>query len=222
MCEIPSVDAGLQKLDSINDEMSPIIVQFEKWSETFVLMGKNRYCGLVTWTDGEHHDPKRYVKGIELKQSRMPTIMKESMGKVIDGILNKGDSVKITDELSGLVDDIVSGKIDPLDLCMKGKLNNDLENYKSVSGAASGAQWANRTLGKGYRKGDYFLCVIDPKGNYMAFDHPSEIEGIAEIGYRTMVERFIIGKVKPYYEVANWDMTPLFIAMNGKRNTAWV
>ena len=105
---------------------------------------------------------------------------------------------------------------------MKGKLTNDLEKYRSISGAASGAQWANRTLGKGYRKGDYFLCAIDPKGNYLAFDNPSEIEGIAEIGYRTMVERFIIGKVKPYYEVANWDMTPLLVAMDGKRNTMWV
>ncbi len=80
----------------------------------------------------------------------------------------------------------------------------------------------NRTLGKGYRKGDYFLCAIDPKGNYLAFDHPNEIEGIAEIGYRTMVDRFIIGKVKPYYEVANWDMTPLLIAMDGKNNTMWI
>lgn len=222
MCEIPNVDVGLEKLQSINDEMSPIIVQFEKWSSTFLLMGKNRYCGLVSWTDGEHHDPKRYVKGIELKQSRMPGIMKESMGKVIDGILNNTDSAKVTDELCDLIDSIVSGKIDPLDLCMKGKLTNDLEKYKSVSGAASGAQWANRTLGKGYRKGDYFLCAIDPKGNYLAFDNPSEIEGIAEIGYRTMVERFIIGKVKPYYEVANWDMTPLLVAMDGKRNTMWI
>ena len=63
---------------------------------------------------------------------------------------------------------------------------------------------------------------MGPKGNYMAFDHPSEIEGIAEIGYRTMVERFIIGKVKPYYEVANWDMTPLLIAMDGKSDVVWL
>lgn len=222
MCEIPSVDAGLAELDSINDEMSPIIVQFEKWSSTFLLMGKNRYCGLVEWTDGEHHSPKRYVKGIELKQSRMPTIMKESMGKVIDGILQQKDSVKVTEELAVLIDDIVGGKLDPLELCMKGKLTNDLNKYKSVSGAAAGAQWANRTLGKGYRKDDYFLCAIDAKGNYLAFDHPDEIEGIVEIGYRTMVERFIIRKVKPYYEVADWDMTPLLIAMDGKRNVSWL
>lgn len=222
MCEIPSVESGLDELDSINEQMSPIIVQFEKWSSTFLLMGKNRYCGLVEWTDGEHHEPKRYVKGIELKQSRMPTIMKESMGKVIDGILQQRDSVKVTQELSELIDDIVGGKLDPLELCMKGKLTNDLSKYKSVSGAAAGAQWANRTLGKGYRKDDYFLCAIDAKGNYLAFDHPSEIEGIAEIGYRTMVERFIIRKVTPYYEVAGWDMSPLLIAMDGKSGVLWI
>ena len=222
MCEVHSPQLGMETLDSINAEMSPIIVQFEKWSSTFVLMGKNRYCGLVSWTDGEPHEPKRYVKGIELKQSRMPTIMKDSMGKVIDGILHDKPEQQVTDELSDLVNNIVKGKVNDIDLCMKGKLTNDLENYKSLSGASAGAQWANRTLGKGYRKDDYFLCAIDPKGNYLAFDDPSEIEGIAEIGYRTMVERFIIEKVKPYYQIAQWNIQPLINAMNGKSDIGWL
>ena len=87
---------------------------------------------------------------------------------------------------------------------------------------AAGAQWANRTIGKYYRKDDYFLCAINDKGQYMAFDHPTEIEGVAEIGHRTMVDRFIISKVKPYYEVAKWDLGPLLRAMNGKSKVQWI
>ena len=185
-------------------------------------MGKNRYAGLVCWTDGESHEPKRYVKGIELKQTRMPTVMKDTMGQVIDGILNGHREQQVTGPLVSTIENIIEGKVNPLDLCMKGKLAKNLNEYRSVSGLAAGAQWANRTLGKGYRANDYFLVAIDPNGQYLAFDDPSEIEGIAEIGYRTMVERFIIRRVEPYYEVAGWDMIPLHRAVEGKSQVAWL
>ena len=222
MCRVQSPQDGMASIAKMNEAMAPIIVQFEKWSESFLLMQKNRYAGLVSWTDGFPHEPKRYVKGIELKQSRMPTVMKSSMGNVIDGILNGREESEVTTPLVALIGSIIEGKVNPMDLCMKGKLSRNLNQYKSVSGVAAGAQWANRTLGKGYRAGDYFLVTIDPNGNYIAFDDPTEIEGIVKIGYRTMVERFIIKKVLPYYEVAKWDASPLFRAVEGKSKVAWL
>lgn len=222
MCRVRTPDEGEMSLGEMNRRMHPIIVQFEKWSSSFILMEKNRYAGLVCWTDGEHHNPKRYVKGIELKQNRMPTVMKESMGKVIDGILGGYHEDQITDPLVKSIESIISGKVNVLDLCMKGKLKKNLSEYRSVSGMAAGAQWANRTLGKGYRAGDDFLVTIDPKGQYLAFDDPKDIEGIAEIGYRTMVERFIINRVQPYYDVAGWDISPLYRAVEGKSKVAWL
>ena len=222
MCKVESPDEGELSLDEMNRRMHPIIVQFEKWSSSFIYMGKNRYAGLVCWTDGESHEPKRYVKGIELKQTRMPTVMKDTMGQVIDGILNGHREQQVTGPLVSTIENIIEGKVNPLDLCMKGKLAKNLNEYRSVSGLAAGAQWANRTLGKGYRANDYFLVAIDPNGQYLAFDDPSEIEGIAEIGYRTMVERFIMRRIEPYYEVAGWDMIPLHRAVEGKSQVAWL
>ena len=222
MCKVESPNEGELSLDEMNRRMHPIIVQFEKWSSSFIYMGKNRYAGLVCWTDGESHEPKRYVKGIELKQTRMPTVMKDTMGQVIDGILNGHREQQVTGPLVSTIESIIEGKVDPLDLCMKGKLAKNLNEYRSVSGLAAGAQWANRTLGKGYRANDYFLVAIDPNGQYLAFDDPSEIEGIAEIGYRTMVERFIMRRIEPYYEVAGWDMIPLHRAVEGKSQVAWL
>jgi DNA polymerase elongation subunit (family B) len=222
MCKVRTPDEGEMSLGEMNRRMHPIIVQFEKWSSSFIYMGKNRYAGLVCWTDGEHHNPKRYVKGIELKQNRMPPVMKNAMGKVIDGILGGYAEVQITDPLVKTIENIIEAKIDPLDLCMKAKLTKNLNEYTTVGGMAAGAQWANRTLGKGYRGGDYFLVTIDPQGQYIAFDDPSEIEGIAEIGYRVMVDRFIIKKVLPYYEVVGWDVSPLYRAMDGKSQVAWL
>jgi len=222
MCKVETPDDGESSLHEMNRRMHPIIVQFEKWSSSFILMEKNRYAGLVCWTDGQTHQPKRYVKGIELKQNRMPPVMKDAMGKVIDGILGGYHEDQITGPLVTLIENVIEGKVDPLDLCMKGKLSKNLSEYTSVSGVAAGAQWANRTLGKGYRANDYFLVTISPSGQYLAFDDPKDIEGIAEIGYRTMVERFIIKKVLPYYQVAGWDISPLHRAMDGKSRVAWI
>lgn len=222
MCHVESPEHGEASVVEMNKRMHPIIVQFEKWSSSFLLMEKNRYAGLVSWTDGEAHEPKRYVKGIEMKQSRMPTIMKESMGMTIDAVLRGEDGSEITSKISGLIGDIVGGNIDPALMCMKGKLKQDLSKYKSISGMAAGAKWANMKLGKGYVGGDYFMVAIDPKGNYMAFDDPSEIEGIGEIGYKLMAERFIVKKIEPYFKVAGWDMTEVYRALEGKSNVMWI
>ena len=222
MCRVESPEVGMASVEKMNEVMHPIIVQFEKWSGSFLLMEKNRYAGLVSWTDGEGHEPKRYVKGIEMKQSRMPQIMKDAMGMVIDSVLRGEDGVEVTEKISNLISEIVTGKLDPSLMCMKGKLKQDLSKYKSISGMAAGAKWANMKLGKGYVGGDYFMVAIDPKGNYMAFDDPSEIEGVGEIGYKLMAERFIIRKIEPYYAVAKWDMTEVYRALEGKAGVVWI
>ena len=222
MCRVQSPQDGMVSVEKMNEVMAPIIVQFEKWSKSFLLMQKNRYAGLVSWTDGFPHEPKRYVKGIELKQSRMPVVMKSAMGTVIDGVLEGQDADTVNGELCTLIEGIMEGRFADEDLCMKGKLSKNLSDYTSVSGPAAGAQWANRVLGKGYRGGDYFLCSINKDGKYIAFDKPSEIKGIEEIGKQVMVERFIIKKVEPYYAVVGWDIEPLRRAMNGKSKVVWL
>ena len=105
---------------------------------------------------------------------------------------------------------------------MKGKLEKSLGQYKVLSEGRAGAAWANEHLGKGYGAGSFFLVTLDSRGKYIAFDDPSEIEGIAEIGYRTLAEKFVVNKVIPYYEVMGWDYQPLHNALNGLSNTGWL
>ena len=45
------------------------------------------------------------------------------------------------------------------------------------------------------------MVAINDQGQYIAFDNVEEPEGITTIGYRTMVERFIVKKVMSLYEV---------------------
>ena len=221
-CTIPSPEKGMELLPQINERMSPIVVEFEKWCSRLIMVAKNRYTGRVAWSDGEYHEPNIYVKGIEMKQSRMPPVMKEAMNTTISGILNGEPEIRITARNLSLIDSILGGKIDPLELCMKGKIERDLSKYKVLSGSSAAAAWANEFLGKGYRGGSFFLVSINEDGKYIGFDEPSEIEGITNIGAKVMTDRFIIKKILPYYELAGWDAQPLLNAQNGLAMQQWI
>ena len=221
-CTIPSAVYGEEKVVIINEEMAPIEVQFEKWCSSMLLVAKNRYAANVVWTDGIGHEDTLYVKGIEMKQSRMPPIMKSTMTELIHGILASIEETEMNEILIPIIDKVVRGDIDDADLCMKGKLTRNLSDYKVLSGPSAGAAWANEYLGKGYHDGSFFKVTIDESGNYIAFDDPSEIEGIVKIGYEIMCERFIINKVEPYYKMMGWDMQPLHNALRGLGSLAWL
>ena len=222
MCDIETPEKGLEVLRIVNERMHPIETEFEKWCDSFLIMAKNRYAASVKWTEGEYHSAQIYVKGIEMKQGRLPDCMKNALKTVIEGILLRGDTAQITSSLESLVSNIVDGVIPVEELCIKAKLKKNLSEYKVLGEARAGAQWANTHLGKGYRRDDYFLTTLNNKGEYIGFDHPREVEGIAQIGYRHLAERFIVDKVRPYYEVMGWNIIGLENALNGISKMTWI
>ena len=207
--------------EMLNRRMAPIEVEFEKFCDRMLISAKNRYAGLVSWTDGEHHEPKMFVKGIELKQSRLPDLLKTTMKTVLLSILRGENGEETTDWLEDTVDSIITQKVPPEQICIRGKLEKDLSKYRVLGEARAAANWANETLGKGYRAGSYFNVTLDSDGKYIAFDDPSEIEGFAEIGYHHIARRFIVEKVRNYYSIAGWDFTRVENALEGKRNVEW-
>ena len=212
----------LDNLVTINARMAPIETQFERYCDRMLLMAKNRYAGNVVWTEGEWHQPKLYVKGIEMKQSRMPPVMKEAMGEVIGGILADKEKEEIEESIKKLTLKVINGEAEPRSLCMKGKLTRDLHQYKALSGPSAGAAWANEYLGKRYRGGDFFLTTIGEDGKYMAFDDPEDIEGLYGIGFKHLADRFIVKKVQPYWEMMEWNLQPLLNVLDGKGELAWL
>jgi DNA polymerase elongation subunit (family B) len=208
--------------DVLNSKLSPIEVQFEKWCDRMLLMAKNRYAALVTWSDGKEHDGKLYIKGIEMKQSRMPPVMKNAMSDIIYGLLSNENEQTVTKNLKVTITNVVRGDIDPLSVCMKGRLDRNLYDYKVLSGTSAGAAWANEYLGKNYKRGSFFKVTLDENGKYIAFDDPKDIEGKYKIGYRLIAERFVIKKVTPYYEVAGWNTQPLYNSLNEIEHLVWL
>lgn len=220
-CHIPDPATGESLIASINAEMAPIEVEFEKWCSRMILTAKNRYAGHVCWTDGEAHKPVLYVKGIEMKQSRMPPVMKETMGFVIDGILASKEEGKITDSLKETINKILLQQYELSDMALKGKLEKNLSEYKVLSGNAAAASWSNEFLGKGYCKGSFFKVILNNEGKYIAFDDPEDIEHL-DVGYKIIAKRFLVDKVTPYYDLVGWSSQPLHNALNGLGNLSWV
>ena len=209
-------------VEEINQAMYPIETEFEKWCDSMLLKAKNRYAASVVWTDGRTHEPVEYYKGIELKQTRMFPVMKEAMALVIFGLLQKKEEQEITAGLKNLVSSVVAGEIPFEKLCMKGKLERNLQDYKVLSGSSAGASWANDYLAKGYRKGSRFLVTLDDKGKYIACDNEEDLQGVCEVGYRHIASRFIVNKVADYYAIMGWDIQPIENALNGLAQYEWL
>ena len=209
-------------MEEINTQMHPIEVEYERYCDRMILMAKNRYAGNVSWENGQWLDePKLYVKGIELKQSRMPEIMKESMKTVLQVLSGAGEGY-VSSNLQALIEDVLDGEEPVANLCLKGKLERNLHDYKVLSGSSAAAKWANENIGKNYRKGSFFSVALDKRGKYIAFDDPEDLQGITEIGRRNIAEKFIFDKVSPYYEVLGWNKQPLENALNGVGEVAWI
>ena len=207
----------------LNERMDPIVVEFERWAERMFIKKKNRYAGKIMWAEGLYlPEPDYYVKGIELKQARMPKAMKDTMQTTLEGILNGRTQEQVSDDLTMLIKNVMNGVIPIEDLCMKGSLSRPLRHYRTLSGASAAADWAFRNLGREYGEDDYFLCLIDSEGQYIGFDKPSEIEGLVDIGYKHIVERFIVNKASDLYDIVGWDVTPLITSMEGKELIEWL
>tara|TARA_R110000787_G_scaffold107685_4_gene215791 strand:+ start:632 stop:2878 length:2247 start_codon:yes stop_codon:yes gene_type:complete len=220
-CEVPSPEEGLELVAKINEVMAPIETEFEKWCESMILKRKNRYAGKVTWTDGNYHDPEYYYKGLELKQARMPKVMKQAMDGTLRGILDGKDREDIDEYLIGLINAGNAGELGE-SLLMKGRLRQSLHKYKSISGAVAGVVWARKYLGRKYEVDETFLTAIGAGGQYYAFDKLESLEGVAKIDWSEMTERFILNKACDIYDLVNWDTQPLWNAHRGLGNVKWL
>ena len=220
-CEVPTPEEGVALMDKINEAMAPIETEFEKWCESMILKAKNRYAGKVTWTDGEYHQPEYYYKGLELKQARMPKAMKSTMDAILRGILDGDEQEKVDEVLRSLIVKARAGEMGE-DLLEKGKLKRPLSQYKVLSGASAGADWARRVMGVNYKVDESFLTAVNTKGDFMAFDNLTSLEGVAEVDWDALTEKYIVKKACDIYDLVDWDTQPLWNAHRGLGTVRWL
>ena len=220
-CEVPTPEEGVALMGKINEAMAPIETEFEKWCESMILKAKNRYAGKVTWTDGEYHQPEYYYKGLELKQARMPKAMKSTMDAILRGILDGDEQEKVDEVLRSLIVKARAGEMGE-DLLEKGKLKRPLSQYKVLSGASAGADWARRVMGVNYKVDESFLTAVNTKGDFMAFDNLTSLKGVAEVDWDALTEKYIVKKACDIYDLVDWDTQPLWNAHRGLGTVRWL
>lgn len=220
-CEVPTPEEGVELMHKINEAMSPIETEFEKWCESMILKAKNRYAGKVTWTEGNYHDPDYYYKGLELKQARMPKAMKSTMDEILRGILDGKTQQEVDEVLCSLIEKGLDGSMG-VDLLEKGKLKRPLSQYKVLSGASAGADWARRNLNINYSVDESFLTAVNTRGEFMAFNNVEDIEGVAEIDWSALTEKYIVKKACAIYNLVDWDTQALFNAHRGIGSIRWL
>jgi len=222
--QVPTVDEAIELTDNLNIEMSPIVVEFEKFASSLMLKAKNRYAGRVVWEGSYNDEPDYYIKGMELIQARMPRAMKQATMRVLKGILDGEGEGSINDDLTTLITKYVKGE-DSSSLFIKTTLKRNLWDYKVLSGPAAGAEWAFHNLGCELSAGDDFIVALDNRGRYIGFPDMTYLPDVkqkATIGYQMMVEKFIVNKANDLYEIVGWDSQPLYNALRGVAEVEWI
>jgi|13_taG_2_1085334.scaffolds.fasta_scaffold00214_16 DNA polymerase elongation subunit (family B) len=220
-CEVPSPEEGMVLVDEINKAMAPIETEFEKWCESMILKRKNRYAGKVTWTDGQSHEPEYYYKGLELKQARMPKAMKSTMDSILRAILDGVAQDEVDTEVCGLITKGINGELAE-DVLMVGKLKRRLSQYKVLSGASAGADWAKKNLGRNYEVDEAFLTAVNKRGQHIAFDNFEQLQGVCTIDWARMTETYIVNKACDIYDLVGWSTQELWNAHRGLGAVQWI
>ncbi|WP_280536734.1 DNA polymerase domain-containing protein [Halopenitus sp. POP-27] len=156
--------------EELNAEMHRFQIEFEKLYRRFFQAGrKKRYAGHIVWKEGKDVDDID-ITGFEYKRSDIAPITKEVQKHVIETIVT-GDDIDediadIKTYLSDVIDDFLSGEVDPDEIGIPGGIGKRLDAYETDTAQVRGAKYANLLLDTNFDRGS------KPKRLYLETVHP--------------------------------------------------
>ena len=211
-------------------------LEFEKMAKTFFLsMKKNRYCGSLSWKDGEVlQEPKFFVMGFEMKKSNETKLAKEIQKKVLNMIVNNEKEDKVTKYLKAMYKIVMGGKYNSNAVIKRSRLRKSLDEYEMIAGGSAGVLIYNSLLGNIEVGDSYYYYTVDNKRiknqprqyevkgrirnvEYIACKKIEEVIENYPINWNRLAESEIVKKVKLIYESLNWDLSG--IVNDGKQTT---
>ena len=181
---------------------------FDYW---FTTDAKNRNFGIITWPPTKSGSLK--VTGFEHKAANASPVTREIQGMIFTKISEGAEEDEISELIRPISISLLKGEYEADELAPYGRLGK--EKYERVPpNAAKGALYYNEHLASTdpIRVNDsaQWLYVNEvpenlPYTNIVSFRNSEEIEGFT-LDYSTMVEKFIRNKIKPIYEVMEWDL----------------
>ncbi len=183
---------------------------------------KNRYFGIKTYPESDKGKMK--VTGFELKAANAAPITKEVQSVLFNLVGNGAEEDEVTNALRPITKAVLSGEYPVQKLSPYGRIKRPFSEYKSnipmqVRAAKNynenittiepfkpgdGAQWTFiKEIPEG--KSHFVKFHKEIKANVIAFRKPDEISDYS-IDYETIVQKFIMAKIKPVYQTLGWDL----------------
>ena len=212
--------------DYISKEIfrEPVELEFEKFASKFFLSKKkNRYCGYLSWKDGEFLDEdKFFVMGFEMKKSNETKIAKnfqENLLKKVASFVDKDEIIAYCNEEYARV---IKGEPDLKEISKRSRLRRNIEDYDMIAGGSAGIVYHNQQgLGK-IKKGDayYYFKVrnsdLDEKCyivkgqskscEYISFLKFKDIEGKFTPDWEFIANGEIIKKAVLVFDSMEWPI----------------
>ncbi|MAP53687.1 MAG: hypothetical protein CL605_02165 [Altibacter sp.] len=232
--KVKDVDDALELREKLNDYISkkifrePVELEFEKFASKFFLSKKkNRYCGWLSWKDGDFlSEDKFFVMGFEMKKSNETPVAKEFQENLLKKVSLFECKNEIVAYCNGWYKDIVQGEVDISRLIKRSRLIKPLSDYKMVAGGTAGILYYNQqNLGSKIVKGDSYYyykmnnsdldekCYIwsgeSKTAEYLAFRSVNQMK-LSETykpDWEFIAEAEIIKKSALVFESMGWPLT---------------
>ena len=124
----------------------PVELEFEKFASKFFLAAKkNRYCGWLSWKDGEYLDEEKFmVMGFEMKKSNETKLAKEFQETLLK-MVSKGKTHKeIIDYCNKIYAKVIKGQVKLREISKRSRLRRNLEDYDMIAGGTAGIMYYNQ------------------------------------------------------------------------------
>ena len=204
-------------------------LEFEKMIHSFFLSKKkNRYCGYLSWVDGEYLDePKFFVMGFEMKKSNETAVAKDFQSSVLKMVARGEPEMNVTKYAKNMYNKILKGDVNVDEVSKRRRLRAPLEDYKSIGGGTAGVYYHNIYLNDNepISVGDsFYFYTVDTHSitkfpsqyeingkvrnvEYIAAKKISDVIDNFPVAWGRIAEAEIVKKINLIYDSMEWDLT---------------
>ena len=239
--ECPTVEDGKELCSKLNEYIQKEVfnehvqLEFEKFAKTFFLSKKkNRYCGYLSWKDGNQIDDEFFVMGFEMKKSNETKLAKSVQSTILKMVAEGKSESEVTKYAKAMFKIVQGGKYNPKSVIKRSRLRKSIEEYDMIAGGSAGVLFYNQEIGE-IKVGDsYYYYTVDNKQikkyprqyetkgrvrnvDYIAFKKIEEVIDYFPINWGRLADSEITKKAKLIYESLRWDLSA--IANDGRQTT---
>jgi len=239
--ECPNVEEGKILCAKLNEYIQKEVfnehvqLEFEKFAKSFFLSKKkNRYCGYLSWKDGEDIEDEFFVMGFEMKKSNETKLAKTVQSTVLKMVVQGKSESHVTKYTKAMYKIINAGSYNPKSVIKRSRLKRPISEYLQIAGGSAGVLFYNQEIGEIEVGDSYYYYTVDNKKiskyprqyetkgrirnvEYIAFKKIEEVLEYFPINWGRLADSEITKKVQLIYESLRWDLTA--IANDGKQTT---